>query len=67
MSQTQAILRALQKRPVTQIDALKLCGCFRLAARIADLRREGHIILTVPVTKNGKRFASYQLVLKKAA
>jgi len=43
------------------MDALRDFGCFRLAARVADLRREGLPIECVSETKNGKRFARYYL------
>lgn len=46
---------------ITPIDALKMFGCFRLSARIADLRRSGYRIKTKLVTENGKTFASYRL------
>jgi hypothetical protein len=29
---------------VTALDAMREVGCMRLAARIADLEREGHVI-----------------------
>ena len=45
---------------LTPITALNRFGCFRLAARIAELRKEGHTIFTDTVTKNGKTFASYK-------
>lgn len=40
-TQSQWILARLQQGPVTAMDALDGCGCFRLAARIADLRQAG--------------------------
>lgn len=47
MSQKSAILRALKKRQaLTPLDALHRWGCFRLAARVAELRQEGHSIHT---------------------
>jgi hypothetical protein len=67
MSQTQAILRALERRPITAIDAMKLCGSFRLAARIKNLRDDGHNIVTIMVKRNGKKIASYELVKKRTA
>jgi biotin operon repressor len=36
-------------------------GCFRLAARIDELRKEGLDIETVTETRNGKKFARYVL------
>jgi hypothetical protein len=51
----------LAGRSLTPVDALRDFGCFRLAARVADLRREGLPIECVSETKNGKRFARYYL------
>ena len=55
---------------ITQLEALNQFGCFRLAARIADLRDEGFKIETKIVTlENGKRVAMYmsadEMVLNK--
>ena len=47
---------------ITQLEALTQCGCFRLAARIADLRDKGLNVVTDMVTlENGKRVARYFL------
>lgn len=46
-------------RTLTAIQALSKFGCFRLAARIADLRKDGINIATKIVTQKGKSFASY--------
>lgn len=47
---------------LTQLQALKLFGCFRLASRIHDLRDRGLNIIKQMVTgDNGKRYAQYQL------
>jgi len=49
---------------LTQLQALKLFGCFRLASRIHDLRDRGLNIIKQMVTgDNGKRYAQYQLGL----
>jgi len=63
MTQSQMILDYLKAgNSITQMDALKIAGCFRLAARIFDLRAQGHRIEMVPVhTDNGKYIASYKL------
>lgn len=55
---------------ITQLEALNQFGCFRLAARIADLRNQGFKIDTKIVTlENGKRVAMYmstdEMVLQK--
>lgn len=64
MSQCSEILRHLKKRPITPVDALYSYGCFRLAARINDLRSQGHTILTERVEDGDKSFAKYRLVKK---
>jgi hypothetical protein len=45
MCQKDIILQHLQSgKALTPLQALSLCGCFRLSARIHDLRRDGHAI-----------------------
>ena len=45
MKQTEQILDYMKSYGgITPMDALKDIGCMRLAARIADLRRDGHRI-----------------------
>jgi hypothetical protein len=45
---------------LTQLEALNQFGCFRLAARIADIRDEGfHIVTDMVTLENGKRVARY--------
>ena len=47
MSQKESILRHLKRYGrISPIDALKMYGCFRLAARVAELRRDGWPIET---------------------
>jgi hypothetical protein len=46
---------------ITQLDALNMFGCFRLSARIANLREEGLDIITDMVNVNDKRIAKYYL------
>ena len=61
-TQNERILNYLSNgKGITPIEALNKFGCFRLAARISDLRKSGHTIWTDNVTKNGKTFASYSL------
>jgi hypothetical protein len=61
-TQKQQILSYLEKgKAITPLQALNKFGCFRLAARIADLRNDGLNIATKNVTKDGKTFASYIL------
>jgi len=61
--QTEWLLDRLKEgRRVTAIDALDGCGCFRLAARIKDLRDAGHHIETQTIElPNGKHVAQYHL------
>lgn len=62
MSQSQWILKALEQRPLTAMQALEGCGCFRLAARIKDLRQQGHDIKTKTlILLDGKIVAQYHL------
>ena len=62
MSQNTQILSYLkQGKKLTPITALNKFGCFRLSARILDLRKEGHNITTENVTRKGKTFAEYSL------
>lgn len=63
-SQRAKILAHLQKGySVTPISALEKFNCFRLGARIWDLKDKGHQIETdmVDDKKTGKRYASYRL------
>ena len=46
---------------LTPMQALEMFGCFRLAARIKDLRQRGLSIETLDREANGKRFAAYRL------
>lgn len=65
--QRQIILRYLKKHgKITPFDALREAGSLRLAARIADLRKEGYKIDTVMVSRKNSagykvHFAEYRL------
>jgi hypothetical protein len=59
-SQKLQILQALKRGPLTPHAALSLFGCFRLAARVAELRQEGHQIHTKRAGKS--QYAVYKLV-----
>lgn len=62
MTQSEAILNHLKQAPITPIQALEGYGCFRLAARIKDLREQGHDIKTKSlILPNGKIVAQYVL------
>ena len=63
MSQNQDILRHLKAgNSITPLDALNLFGCFRLAARIYDLRLQGHWIQSLEAREGNKSFAEYKLI-----
>lgn len=64
MSQTTQIQKHLEKgKSLTAIQALNKYGCFRLAARIADLRNDGmNIKTTIIKLKNNKHIATYSMV-----
>jgi hypothetical protein len=63
MSQNKQIADYLNKgKKLTPIDALNKFGCFRLAARIADLRNEGMNIVTRTIKlENKKQIAQYSI------
>ena len=64
MKQSQKLLikRHMISKQISPLEALQEYGCFRLAARIAELREDGLNIETVQTKQNGKTFATYQLV-----
>lgn len=62
MSQNQRILDFMLKgNSITPIDALRKFDCFRLAARIGNLRADNYPITMKLVTKGKKTFASYSI------
>jgi hypothetical protein len=63
MSQNKQIADYLNKgKKLTPIDALNKFGCFRLAARIADLRNDGMNIVTNTIKlENKKQIAQYSI------
>ena len=65
LSQRQAILAHLERgKAITPLEALSRFGCFRLGARIWELKRQGLKVATQMVkTRDGKHVASYRLVL----
>ena len=65
LTQNQKILEYLKSgKKLTPITALNKFGCFRLSARIYNLKQEGHNIITENVTRKGKTFAEYSLEVK---
>lgn len=66
MSATQnaLVLRHLRKEgPLTPLVALRKYGVMRLGARVWDLKRDGHKIVSDRVTdrRSRKHYASYRL------
>jgi len=63
MTQCEQILRHLrQEGSITQREAVQKHDIYRLAARIYDLRREGHQIEKEMETSDaGKQYARYRL------
>lgn len=66
MTQAEMILADLLKgKRITPIDALRDYGCFRLGARVFDLKQEGYDIRTgIYVTEGGAHVAEYWLPAK---
>jgi len=68
MTQEKQILDHLKSgRAITPIEALDLYGCFRLASRISDLKKE-HTKIEKTMVHNpvtNKKFASYSMRIKE--
>ncbi len=62
-SQTNAILAYMKAgNGITPIEALNLCGCFCLSARIAEIKKLGYMIKTENVkVEGGKHVVRYSL------
>ena len=62
-SQSAMILNFLESGgSLTPIEALEKFQCFRLAARMNDLRNKGYVIQTeILKDDNGKSYASYSI------
>lgn len=66
--QVDWVLRRLRTNPapLTPAEALREAGIMRLAARVQDLRDQGHEIVSELVTVQGRtgpaRVAAYQMV-----
>lgn len=60
MTQKENIKKHLEDYgAITPIEALNLYGCFRLGARIYDLKEDGMEIETEMVQDRKKRYAKY--------
>jgi len=70
MTQYDRILEMLEAgESLTALDALREIGCFRLAARIGELREDGHDIISDSYKYTNrwgetKTIASYRLIKK---
>lgn len=61
MTQNEVILRHLREYgQITSMDAIMRYGCTRLAARIAELKKDGYDIESEK--PKGKNYAVYRLV-----
>lgn len=62
-SQSAQILKALKNgERLTHLDAEKRFNCLRLGARIYDLKKQGHNIISERITvPSGKAVAQYRL------
>jgi hypothetical protein len=56
------LLRIAGPKGITQQDAITMAQCYRLAARIADLKADGFPIAAELVTREGVRFSRYRLL-----
>lgn len=58
----EKLLALLERgRSVTSAEAMNRWGTMRIAARVRDLRKEGHDIKSIPVRLNGKNLVRYRL------
>lgn len=64
LSQCDRILQHLQSgKTINPAQAWNLFGCYRLGARIHDLRKRDFNIVTKTVYKNGSPFAEYSMAV----
>ena len=62
--QSTAILAALlEGQTVSPMDAMRLCGSWRLAARVKDLRLAGWNVVSERVSDGERTFAAYHIPL----
>lgn len=61
--QSQAVRARLERGWLTPLEALRELGCFRLGARVFDLRRAGIPVIDESVVgEDGKRWKRYRIV-----
>ena len=62
-TQNQLILNYLKKgNSITSLEALQKFNCFRLSARIFNLREDGYNIITKYITNNNTTYAEYRFI-----
>lgn len=65
MTQNKNILNHMkQGGKITPLQALMFYGCLRLAARIRELKQQGHEIKSETIAKDGKHFSQYWMETK---
>lgn len=62
ITQRTHIVKRLRRGWTTGLDALSAAGTMKLATRVGELRRAGHVIEDKWVVVNGKRVKAYRLV-----
>lgn len=69
MTQNQQLIKHLEKRPITRMQAFSLYYITELSSRIGEIEEMGHSIHREKIKKNGKRYVRYHLAasMKKAA
>ena len=62
-TQTDSILEHLRHRgSISTFIAFKRYGVTRLAQRIQEIEKDGHLINRVWISRKGKRYVAYSLV-----
>lgn len=61
MTQQEMLTKRMLRAWTTPLDALKDCGCMRLAARVLEMRQDGLTVIDKWVEVNGKRFKAYKI------
>ena len=68
MNQTEMVLDYIQKNgSITPLEALQFLGCFRLGARVWEIRSSGIPVEKEMVEENGKRYAKYYMKKSRPA
>lgn len=67
MTQNKQVLSHLRRNPISAYVAVNMYNIYRLAARIKDLRDDGHTIITeMKTNKNKINYAEYHLIKETA-